>query len=285
MSPDDIKFYHSGGSGNCDPDKDLGGEISSCELQGGLDKLFDTLDAKKSRIGVIDYRCFYVKNTNPSETLRKTKVYIDSEGVSGSFIDLGVDVDDEKQTINVNGPHPPDEGQKMTLELPNYGQFTVYYHVNITEWQGRFQTEMRGLEGMNDVRVSVTGEIGFPTDVTFTIYFGPNGAAQSRDLDEISVVSHDLRDCTVMPATLNDGAPISVTACTIGTKLQAPACVEFEYPLRGNPVELGDLRPGEKFPIWARRTTPGLEHDSPMRVMTVKLTKDNFRINVDGTFP
>jgi hypothetical protein len=275
MAPDDIKFYHSGGGSNCDPDNDLGGAISTCELHGGLNTLLDDHTPKQSRKGVIDYRCFYIKNTNGTETLRNTKVYIDSEKPSGSFIDLGVNIKNEVQIVNVAGNKPPNEGDSMNITVPGYGSFTVYYHVNPTQWQGRFQTEIRGLEGLNDVKVSVVGIIGFPTDITFTLYF--DGDSQSRNLGTMTVANpNSLDGCTITISTTKHGAPISTTACAIPDMLTAPACADFRYPLRGDPIELGDLRPGEFFPLWVRRTTPA---------KTIKLTRDNFRINVDGTFP
>lgn len=280
MTPNDIKFFHSGGGSNCDPANDLGGAISSCELSDGLGTLFESLTPKQSRIGLIDYRCFYIKNTS-TETLRDAKVYIDSEEFSGSYIELGILSQNEIQAVNVNGTKPPNEGEAMTLTVPGYGSFTVFYHPNISEWQGRFLTEIRGIDGLGDVVVTATGSIGFPTDVTFIVDF--IGSAGSHDISPFTVTSEDLDGCTVMVNITQNGFPINTTACTIANKQTAPSCAVFGYPLRGNPFAIGDLQPNDYLPLWVRRTTPGFSQDD--RKMTVKLTRDNFRINVDGKFP
>lgn len=274
MNNSDIKFYHSGGGFNCNPQLDLGGTISSCLVADGLNGLFDDIGSVQSRNGLIDYRCFYIKNTHADESLRNAIMYIDSERSGGSFIDLGVTVRDEIQTITVTGPYPPNEGETMTLEVPNYGQFTVKYHINRTIWQGNFQSEIRGLDGLNDVIVSIAGVIGAPTQITFTVKF--TGDAGSRDLDLITLVSNGMTGTSVAFNEMQKGSPINTTACGIGSVINSPACVNFSYPLRGNPVVLGALKPDDAFPVWVRRTTPE---------NTLIFLLDDFRINIDGAYP
>lgn len=290
MNPTDIKYLHSGGSGNSDPLKDLGGQPSSAEI--GSNELND-LTPKQSRAGRIDiysppdnfpgpeqpdYRCFYVKNTHSSDFLRNAVFYVDWERESGCWVDVGVVVRDEIQSVEIMGGQPPNEGDDMTLNLPTYGDFTVPYHVNITEWQGRFQTEIRGLDGCQDVIVSVAGQIGFPTDVVFKVSF--IGQCGSHKLQLMSVVTNNLSDGAGMQTIdimeIQQGSPVSVIACTIPNITTAPSCTGFDYPLRGNPVFVGDLRPGEQFPVWIRRTTP--KH-------TRRFASDKIRFNVEGTFP
>ena len=284
MIASDIKFYHSGGSSNFDPLLDLGGGISNFELSGGLDTLFNSLSPMQSvagRIDVIDhwydeeqpdYRCFYIKNTHGSETLRNAKFYIDWEKKSGSFIDVGVKLVNEVQLINISGTTPPNENDFATFYLSTYSNFTVDYHVNITEWQGRFQTAIRSVDTFQDVIVNASG---YPSNVTFTVYI--LGQAQSRKFDLISVVTDHMTNQTFSISELTEGSPVNTIACTIPNIVTAPACVDFDnYPLRGNPIELGDLRPGDIVPIWVRRTTP-----KNTRIHLI----DGVRFNVDGTAP
>ncbi len=270
MIASDIKFYHSGGGGNCSSSADLGGARSTCELTG----LFGDLTAKQSRIGKTDYRCFYIKNTHSTETLRNSIVYIASERKSGSYIDLGVPVQTEVQKIQISGTKPPNENDYMDITLPGYvTNMRVIYHPNQSLWRGRMQTEFRSVDGLNGVRVSVAGSIGFPTDLVFTITFAGEGI--NHELQAMTI-AETLDGCTATVSTTTNGKPVNTTATTIANDTTAPAGVDFEYPLLGSPIKLGSLKPGDEFPVWVRRTTPA---------KTLAKITDNFQIEVDGTFP
>ena len=274
MNSSDIKFYHSGGGSNCNPLNDLGGACSTCELVDGINTLFSDLSPKASRSGGIDYRCFYVKNTHPNESLRNAKFYVDWERKSGSFVDVGVKRINEVQTIHVQGLTPPNENNFFTLHLDGYTNWTIPYSANITEWQGMFQVAIRSVDGLQNVLVQIAGSIGFPTDIVFTITF--TGHARNHKLNLMTVVDNSLDNQTITVTEVKDGSPINVVACTTSSIIVKPSCVDFDYPLRGSPIELGDLLPGEQFPVWVRRTTP-----EGTRVHI----KDKIRFNVDGTFP
>lgn len=268
----DVKFFYSGAGTGLNPELSLGGAISLQEVF----EVFDDITAKNSRAGLIDYRCLYVKNTSSSLSWRNVKFYIDWECKSGSSVDVGVVRRTEIQTVEVLGPTPPNENDYMTLHVPTYGDFTVPYHINITEWQGRFQTAMRGLDGLQDVRVDVAGEVDGDngTDVVFTVNF--LGQADSRKIASIVVIDNSLNAQSITINEIQEGSPISVTACTIPDILTAPTCTDFSYPLRGSPIQLGNLRPNDAFPVWLRRTTP---------IGTRIKLLDKIRLNVDGTFP
>jgi len=62
----------------------------------------------------------------------------------------------------------------------------------------------------------------------------------------------------------------------IGDTTTPPPGITFDSPLRGNPKELGNLRPGDFFPVWVKRTTPE---------GTLTSALDDFIIRIDGTFP
>ena len=75
----DIKFYLSGGAGNTDPNASLGGIISTTEITDDtLDNLFDNVSGAEHTAGDTEYRCFYVKNTNGTDTAYAVKLYIDT---------------------------------------------------------------------------------------------------------------------------------------------------------------------------------------------------------------
>lgn len=271
MSPSDIKLYLSGGSGNNNPAASLGGEISNTLATASL---FPAIAGEQSRVGLIDYRCVYVKNTHSTESMRNVKLYVDSERSGGSFIDIGAVHRDEQQKINVSGPKPPNEDESMTLTVPEFGSLTIPYHINQTIWQGRFQTEIAGLDGLKDVRVSAVGDIGWPTNLTFTIDFA--GEACCRLISLIQVVTHDLDQQTLTILKTLSGAPVETEAVEAEDQYTAPPGIVFQQTLRDNPLTLGDLHPGNSAPIWFRRTTP---------VNTTAFKNDNFLLHVDGTFP
>jgi hypothetical protein len=61
-----IVFRLSGGAGNTDPAASLGGVMSSTAV--GSNTLFDTVSAAEALSGDTEYRCYYVKNTNATDT-------------------------------------------------------------------------------------------------------------------------------------------------------------------------------------------------------------------------
>lgn len=69
VTPEQIKFYLSTNG--------LGGAITNTEIiSGNLHNLFDIVDKTGSKNGETNYRCFFVRNTNPVDTLKLTEVYI-----------------------------------------------------------------------------------------------------------------------------------------------------------------------------------------------------------------
>lgn len=267
MRPHDIKFYHSGGPGNSDPNADLGGAVSSSELSStALNNLFNTVTRKTvAENDYVDYRCFYIFNRS-ADTLFDARIFIDSEKKNGSYIDIGVPVQNEEQVLIFTGK--PWEGDTITLDI-DANTVEIDYYLNVTEWQGDIQTKIRGLENLQDVIVESAGAV---PNVTFTVKFV--GSACCRDYSLISQVSSGLHDTTFSVTLIQDGSPIETTAETIPTKLHRPTGIQFSYPLEGNPVLLGNLRPNEGFPVWVRRSTPK---------GTIAKIVDNFVLKVDGS--
>jgi hypothetical protein len=90
--PSEIKFYHSGGSGNTNPNSSLGGAISTTELGSGIHNLFDIVSSAEAASGDSEYRCFYVKNTNATLTLLAVKLWITADNTgAGSDIQIALD--------------------------------------------------------------------------------------------------------------------------------------------------------------------------------------------------
>lgn len=277
----DIKYYHSGGVVNNNPENDLGGIQSNIELGSSIDNLFDDLSGSVSRVGRTDYRCFYIKNTHATHVLRNAKVYIWSEKESGSLLDLGATLENAHQNVIISGPNPPNEGDFFELYVirrysgPQDAYVRAYYHPNPTIWQGRFQTELRSIDSCQDARVDFYGSIGNPTNITFTVNF--TGSLGSRLLDSMVVRgTTQLSTCSASVVVTRSGNPMNTTAITISNKTTAPANVDFSHPLYGSPFKIGDLRPYDAIPIWVRRTTPA---------NTTAKILDNIKIHIDGDFP
>lgn len=83
----EIKKYLSGGSSNTNPNEALGGAISSTEIvDDTLNNLFDKVTGSESEVGSIEYRAFFVKNTNATKTYEDAKIYISTNTASADTI-------------------------------------------------------------------------------------------------------------------------------------------------------------------------------------------------------
>lgn len=72
----DIKFFHSGGAGNTDPNASLGGVRSSTEVTDDvLENLFDDVSNAELVSGIVDYRCIYIYNDNDVDTWQAVRSF------------------------------------------------------------------------------------------------------------------------------------------------------------------------------------------------------------------
>lgn len=69
----DLKYYLSGGGSNADPTLALGGAISSSQCGSNL---LDDIGTAEAAAGESEYRAFFVKNTNATDTAYSVKVWI-----------------------------------------------------------------------------------------------------------------------------------------------------------------------------------------------------------------
>lgn len=89
----DLKAYLSGGASNTDKNASIGGIISSTLITDNVvANLFDNVSYAESVAGDIEYRCFYLKNTNGTDTVTAVLAWIQSQTPSGStVIAIGLD--------------------------------------------------------------------------------------------------------------------------------------------------------------------------------------------------
>lgn len=261
----DVQFFHSGGTLNNDPEADLGGAISTVQLSSGINNLFDTLSPSDSLNGRIDYRCFYILNNNSTDILRNVKLWIDSQKASGSYIEIGVQQNNEVQEISIDGT--PNEDETLVLNIEGT-DFTTTYNPNLSFWKEDFQNQIRTVNGLNDVIVELSGTV---PSVVFTINF--LGQATNKRFGLITVVTNNLTGTTINITEEIAGNPVNATASIIPTKLYAPTNVKFEFRGFGNPIKIGNLAPNDSFAVWAKRVVPS---------NTFKKTNDNFILGLSG---
>jgi hypothetical protein len=77
----DLRFYLSGGGSNTDPDAALGGAISTAQASSNL---FDDIGTAEAAAGDVEYRAYYVKNTNVTDTAYAVKVWIAADSIATS---------------------------------------------------------------------------------------------------------------------------------------------------------------------------------------------------------
>ena len=99
----EIKLFKSTGG--------LGGAITGTEVVSNtLHNLFDIITSVESRDGDTEYRCFYVKNTNTTFTLKNATIQIVSDTPSaGTVMGIGLDgaaVGTAGQTVGDEGTAP-----------------------------------------------------------------------------------------------------------------------------------------------------------------------------------
>ena len=310
-----VAFKHSMGPVNCDPCMDLGGEISECDLSLGLDNLFHSIGPKLSRRGHEDYRCFYIQNTHDVATLRNVVIFLDGTGRQvpgkrgGTYVAIGVKLQDEIQQVVVSGPAPPRMGEYFELEVPGYSpKFKVFFDPNITKWIGNFQTAIRAVEGLSEVVVTGEGSIGTTladsaVNVTFTINYGGHVSRNKghKGMDEharwmqaarhqiglVTLIDNTLLNTAVILVPVQDGSPVNTTAEIIPDEITPPSGIVFDYYFRGNPIRIGDLRPLEYLPIWVRRTLPIVDTYYGPLARNGQMAKllDEFNIVVNATSP
>ncbi len=296
-----ISFRHSGGLSNDDPCMDLGGEISINAITTGLDNLFHSIGPKLSRRGHVDYRCFYIKNIDSDAVLRNVSIYFTNIKKGGTYVEMGILLQNEKQRIQVQGVTAPNNGEYFQVAIPGYDAFNVYYDPNITKWTGNFQTAIRAVDGLQEVVVVGYGII--PTtaaqtlDVTFDLNFGGHDTrdgyihmqAARHDIGLAVISANTLLSgaATVTPSPLLDGSPVNTTAELIPDEITAPSGIPFNTYLKGNPARVGSLLPGEYFPVWIRRTLPIVDpyYGALARNGQMAKSLERFSIAVDATSP
>ena len=259
----DIKLLLSGGVFNTDPNLSLGGESSTQELIGVINNLFDDISDEENEDGRIDFRCIYVLNENLTDTWVEVQAQILSQVEGGASVELGISSITEQQNITLTGTS---SGGSFTISYEG-DNVVVAYDADLATWASNLQAGLNGLSSLSGVAVSAS-ESG--SIIKFEIAF--EGDDDNRNHDLIVLVINAITGSpTIDIEEVQAGAPINSVAPDIGAfDTTPPTGVEFSSGV----LSIGDLRGGEDFPLWVKRTT----------VANVEPVEDDgFSLRVTGT--
>ena len=118
----DLQLWFSGGAGNTVGNSCLGGARSTA-AQVGNDvngNLFDIVTADQANLGVIEYRCVYIRNNNGSSNWSTVKFWLESTSSGGDKIHIAVG------TSAINGTEQTIADEKTAPTGVNWSDTSSY---------------------------------------------------------------------------------------------------------------------------------------------------------------
>lgn len=264
ISSDDIEFLLSGGSNNSDPNKSIGGEISSFPVLGSLNNLFPDITSEEAASGKVDYRCFYVKNSSSAGFLYDASMIITSQSSGGAYANLGLARSTDVQRIDVTGTSISGTMVLRLGETPismNWGSSPFGFAASL-----RNALSYVGVNAQVDY--SVAGN-----KTSFVVTFSGDSNYKSwptLQVQENNLTGTDTPVVSIVKVT--QGQPINSSAPLLTTDSMAPATVTFQ----NGTIPIGNLAPGTFAPIWVRRTTPANTEFSQNDGFTIKISGKPF---------
>lgn len=254
----DIKFRLSGGTHNSDPDASIGGDISHQALIGTMNNLFDNVLEEESETGNTDYRCFYILNNHATDTLYSMLLYVYSQVASGATVQIGSYSATEVQRLVLQGSAIT--GGTLTLSFDEEETDPISWGGDKDVFRVNMQSALNALDALGGISipdVSVIEVVGPPASATYylDVYF--EGVDDNRSQSLLEVADQSLTGCdTAEFSRVAAGGPINTVASELDFDTIEPNGVVFyDYDL-DEPLEVGDLRAGEKVPVWVKRVTP-----------------------------
>lgn len=181
-----IKWKHSNGLTNKNPDYDIGGQPSKFELAiEPKNNLLNDVKSSNAYAGQIDYRCFYLENKYVDQALDNIQISLTSDDLC-STIYHGSKFQNEEQIITIFGE--PQVGGYMIIELEFGGtQLTCVYNDAIS-FASEIQNKIRTVPFCTtvDVTVDAFGVNYVKYKVTF------QGSAQHRKIKPIKLIQNNL---------------------------------------------------------------------------------------------
>jgi hypothetical protein len=265
LSTSQINFVYSGGPNNSIPSNSLGGAPSNFPIVGQINNLFSNISSVESTEGKIDYRCFYIINSSSSETLYDAFIFIFFQEKSGSSVQIGLAKTTEVQKIQISG-----QVSSGSLSL-NYGgeNFSCLWNGSATNFANNI---IAGLEEIGVKGVEIQTSASDSLNV-FNLNFKNQSNNRSHPL--LSVHQNNLTSGTSVTIRKEvEGEPLNSIAPTLAVDTVSPVRVSFSDTSSTNKISIGNLKPGDKLPVWIKRTTtPGSDF----------LAKDNFILRITGS--
>jgi hypothetical protein len=264
-----IKFFLSGGLNNSNPNKSLGGSCSSFPISGSVNNLFADITSEEARVGKVDFRCFYVKNTSAEESLYDLKMFINSQKSSGSTTQVGVTKITDTQELRVNG------AVISGNLLLKYKQQQIF-----VTWGGSAATFSSNLNfalnaaGLGDIEISHAGS---SLSNVFNLKF--KGNLNYRNQPLLEVISNNLNGIAkpvVTTKKISEGQPINSLAPLLAVETVPPASVEFQNTSSIQQIDIGVLQPGDQIPVWIKRLTAPDTSFEERDYFTFKITGSPF---------
>jgi hypothetical protein len=242
LTINDIVFVFSGGQGNYDPFKSLGGDPSVIEISEISQGLFNSLSDDQLRAGITDYRCFYIFNQNDVDTLYDFSIYVDNASSISCYVGLQKKNDIQKITLSgsaING--------NFVLNY-NGDDFTVEFSPNPTQLAINIQQQLIDL-GLLGVIVTAEAKKDY-----YNILINFEGDAGYKYHPLISLVTNNVSpSAEFFISKIQDGSPVNIIVPKTQNILAAPENIDFEIIRPSNPVSLTSLKPNEGFPVWLKR--------------------------------
>ena len=251
----DIKFRLSGGTHNADPNEAIGGDISYQALIGTMNNLFDNVLEEESETGHTDYRCFYILNNHATDTLYSMLLYVYSQVVSGATVQIGSYLATEVQRLVLRGSTIT--GGTLTLSFDEEETGPISWGGDKDVFRVNMQSALNALDALGGISIPDVSVIETPTTTTYylDVYF--EGVDDHRGQSLLEITDQSLTGCdTAEFSRVAAGGPINTVASKLDFDTIAPNGVIFyDYDV-DEPLEVGDLRAGEKVPVWVKRVTP-----------------------------
>lgn len=252
-SSDLIFFYSKGPSGNnIGPASSLGGDITDNPIT--TDKLFDNVTKEQISSGLVDYRCIYLKNNNPSDIISNLNLSITE--YLPSRIEFGFE---RISVLNITGSitNASGDGLKVTYVYKTTGlPVLAGQKINVTN----ISPLSYKFSGIVSTATSTPSGTITESGVTYKIYsFTVESSVTDAYISGGSYSQKAVKTLTSSQYPKGPVIPVGQTATTaiIVNKTTAPTNVSFLDSTYS--YVISSLEPGEVIAIWIKRIiTPGV---------------------------
>ena len=181
MAEKELKWLHSHGWDNKDPNYDLGGDPSKFEIAVlPANNLFDDVTPEQAKEGLIDWRCFYIANKYQDTNYH---VELKLNPATCTDVTFGSVVRNDVQKLTFQGADPTDDGGYFIIQM-NWGpELVVYWNNSYAAMAANMESQIRKVKYHGGVTVVATGS-------TFAVTF--DGDLKNRRMGLIKIIQNNL---------------------------------------------------------------------------------------------